>query len=240
MGGHGGRGVAALMEAPAPAATVSPVFRGPDAEAAADGAESRRTDGIGDGATEAAAAGAGGRALEPLPSPGSEEDAELPPLEPFAESEDDDNEHPPLQRPPTTSQEGRTTGVAGLRAGGSAEENEWFCHQCSRVIPVPNDPGNPQCGGCGGYFVETRPVAARPAFPFAVRRRQYAPHRFGRGRFEDDDDDEDFADGMGGLLRSGMGMGMRRRPLTDDERMERLLAAVSVPTHTVCSLKCGP
>jgi hypothetical protein len=220
------------MEAPParpPAATASPVFRAPDDTAAEGESESVNvTDGMG---VAGAAGGAGGRRASsalPPPFPELEEGEELPPPDPFPESEDDDNELPPLQRP-TTQQ----TGVAALRAGGPAAENEWFCHQCARVIAAPNDPGNPQCGGCGGYFVETRPVAPPLGFPFAVRRRQHATHRVGRRRFEDDDDDEDFADGMGGLLRGGMGMEMRRRPLTDDERMERLLAAVSVLACTV-------
>ena len=182
-------------------ATASPVFRSPGAEGT-DGHSATGTQPL----------------LEPEPAP-------------FDESEDDDNE-PPLF-PERQREEGREaereTGVAALRAAehpARAGGDEWFCHQCSQVIPVPNDPGNPQCGGCGGYFVEMRPVmpSAPAAFPFAGRRRHHAAHRGGRG-FDDDDDDEDFADGLSGLLRGGTPV--RRRPLTDDERMERLLVAVS-------------
>lgn len=191
----------------------SPVFRSPDEGGAEDAGNSGLPP-----------------ELEPPPP-----DTVLDGLPPYHESEDDDNDPlpvtppPELELPPPPELEPRV--AAGPPAFG---DNEWFCHQCARVIRAPNDPGNPQCGGCGGYFVEMRPVAPPPAFlqpPFAVRRRHVPlAHRVNRGRFVDDDDDEDFADGMSGLLR-GLPRGMeRRRPLTDDERMERLLAAVR-PSH---------
>ena len=220
------------MEAPAPAATPLP----------ARSVEIEGETGVEEEGTVVATA-------SPVFRPGAEDTPHIHPVDPpstqpllepepapFEESEDDDNEPVPFpERQRDGGTEGaRETGVARLRAAGRprAGGDEWFCHQCAQVIAVPNDPGNPQCGGCGGYFVEMRPVipSAPPAFPFAGHRRHHAAHRGGRGRFDDDDDDdEDFADGLSGLLRGGSNgdMAVRQRPLTDDERMERLLVAVS-------------
>ena len=135
---------------------------------------------------------------------------------------------------------------------------DWFCHACARRLPAPNDPANPQCGSCGEYFVELvpaiLPAGPPPGSPPRGRGRPEglprSPIAATRGRagnpFADADDDEDYANGGGGggsmaarLAAAGapprgpsppgrLG-GRGGQPLTEDERMERLLVAVRSP-----------
>jgi hypothetical protein len=216
--------------APAAAATSSPVFRSPD-------------DHDGDSPSRSGLSGIGQAAAEPAPA----EDYDPPPRPPYSDEEEDDNEPPEDDTSPPGSDLEEAAPPSPHRGGGRARAErppdvEWFCHACARSIAAPNDPANPQCGTCGEYFVELVPVAPPPASfgpPFLRRPGPPplgGPRRADRGRLtDDDDDDEDFADGMGGLMRGGPPRGRHPRPPTEDERMERLLAAVSPPfLFTLC------
>jgi hypothetical protein len=53
-----------------------------------------------------------------------------------AAAADSDAAHPPPPPPP-------------------ARALVWYCHQCQRNIPPPNDTENPQCARCHEFFVES-------------------------------------------------------------------------------------